>query len=276
MEPGLSAIANNIRLKTFKAIANAGGGHFGGSLSEIEILTVLYFSEMHIDPRNPALDSRDRFILSKGHGGPGLYVTLAERGFFPEEWLSELDKNGSRLPKHIDRFKLPGLDVSSGALGQGLSVAAGMALAARLDGHDLRVYVLMGDGECDEGQVWEAAMAASKYQLDHLVAIVDRNGCQVDGDCGDVMPTESLAAKWAAFGWQVFQADGHDVRDLQDAFGRARIQAGRPSLIIASTIKGKGVSFMEGCFQWHSGSLTPDQYRLALSELESRVSKDAG
>jgi transketolase len=276
MEPRLAAIANKIRLETFKAIAHAGGGHFGGSLSESEILAVLYFSEMNIDPCQPDMAGRDRFILSKGHGGPGLYTTLALRGFFPKEWLAELDKNGSRLPKHIDRFKLPGLDVSSGALGQGLSVATGMALAARLDGSSLRIYTVMGDGECNEGQVWEAGMTAAKYHLDNLAAIIDQNGGQVDGACCAVMPTESLEAKWSAFGWQVFQADGHNVHDLQSALAKARECRGRPSMIIASTIKGKGVSFMESQYQWHSGSMTPEQYRQALSELERRVDEDAG
>lgn len=266
----LQHIANNIRLETFKAITNAGGGHFGGCMSEIEILTVLYFSEMRIDPQNPLMEDRDRFILSKGHGGPGLYATLAERGFFPKEWLKELDKNGSRLPKHIDRFKLPGLDVSSGALGQGLSIATGMALAAKLDRKALRVYVLMGDGECNEGQIWEAAMTAAKYKLDNLTGIIDVNRAQVDGMCADVMPTAPMVSRWESFGWNTIQVDGHDTGALQAAFQRARSTAGKPSIIIAATIKGKGISFMEDNYRWHSGSLSPEQYNTAVAELEGR------
>ncbi len=265
----LQQTAQRIRASTFKAIAEAGGGHFGGSLSLTEILTALYFNVLRIDPCNHQWDERDRFILSKGHGGPALYATLAERGFFPAEWLSELDQSGSRLPKHVDRFKLPGIDVSSGALGQGLSIAVGMALAARIDGKDTRFYVVMGDGECNSGQVWEAAMAASKYHLDAITGIVDRNCCQVDGTSDDVMPLEPFASKWESFGWHVLCAHGHDVSVLIQAMESARAVADRPSVIIANTMKGKGVSFMECRYEWHSGKVTREMFETGMTELQT-------
>lgn len=271
MYKDLQKKANKIRLNTFKAISNAGGGHFGGSLSESEILTVLYFKEMRIDPNNPQMEDRDRFVISKGHGGPGLYATLAERGFFPKELLGELDKNGSRLPKHVDRLKLPGIDTSSGALGQGLSIGVGMAISSKIDSKDVRVYVLMGDGECDEGQIWEAAMSASKFQLDNLVGLVDRNFLQVDGTCEEIMPTEPLSKKWEAFGWHVACVDGHSVSEISKALNNARKIKGKPCVIIANTVKGKGVSFMEGSCAWHSGNLSPEQYEIAIEELEGGI-----
>jgi len=264
----LTATAAKIRLETFRAIARAGGGHFGGSLSVVEILTVLYFSTMKIDPRDPHGDERDRFILSKGHAGPALYVTLAERGFFPREWLGELDQDGSRLPKHIDRSRLPGIDVSSGALGQGLSIGVGIALGARLDARDTRVYVVLGDGECNEGQIWEAAMTAAKYGLHNLTTVIDRNKAQVDGLSAEVMPTDPLADKWRVFGWEVLNVNGHNVQQLQTTLDRAKKTRGKPTLIIAETIKGRGVSFMEGRYEWHSGMVKEEQYSTAISDLE--------
>ena len=266
----LQEIANRIRQTTFKAIADAGGGHFGGCLSVVEILTALYFGILRIDPANPQMEERDRFVLSKGHGGPALYVTLAERGFFPKEWLSELDQAGGRLPKHVDRSKMPGIDTSSGALGQGLSVGAGMALAAKMDSKDIRVYVVMGDGECNEGQVWEAAMTASKYHLDNLIGIVDRNNLQVDGTSDEIMPLESFASKWQSFGWNVLGVDGHNVEAILDAIKVAIDTKGRPTVIIAKTVKGKGVSFMEDRFEWHSGSVSQEQLESGMSELQGR------
>jgi len=217
MPTDLQETAHRMRRETFKAIAGAGGGHFGGSLSEMEILTALWFKILRVDPANPLWEGRDRFILSKGHGGPGLYVILAELGYFPKEWLKELDKSGGRLPKHVD-LGIPGVDISSGSLGQGLSIGIGMALASRIDGSDRRIYVVMGDGECDEGQVWEAAMAAVKYGLDHLTAVIDRNGVQVDGTCAEIMPNDPFVDKWKAFGWHVLRVDGHDVKALVEAF----------------------------------------------------------
>lgn len=263
----LQKIADKIRLTTFKAMSDAGGGHFGGSLSVVEILTVLYFSVMNVDENNPNLHLRDRFILSKGHGGPALYATLVEKGFFPEDWLNELDKNGSRLPKHIDRSKAPGIDVSSGALGQGLSVAVGMALAARLDKNPTQVYVVMGDGECNEGQVWEAAMSAAKFELCNITAFVDRNKMQVDGMSDDVMPLGDFADKWKAFGWHVEEVDGHDVGQILNAVGNAKNRKDKPSIVIANTLKGKGVSFMEGRPEWHSGAVTEEQMKKGIEDL---------
>ena len=268
----LQQVAHRMRLETFKAIAAAGGGHFGGSLSEIEILTALWFKVLRVDPTNPHWDARDRFILSKGHGGPGLYVMLAERGFFPKSWLAELDKSGGKLPKHVD-FGIPGIDISSGSLGQGLSIGIGMALASRVDRSDRRIYVVMGDGECDEGQVWEAAMAAVKYGLDNMAAIIDRNRVQVDGTCAEIMPNDPFLDKWRAFGWNVLHVDGHDVEAVAAALETARTTTGKPTMIVADTVKGKGVSFMEGQAKWHSGSVTPEQYAVALAELSKELAK---
>jgi transketolase len=270
MTTDLQTLAQRIRLDTFKMIAGAGGGHFGGSLSEVEILTTLYFSELRLDSDNPKNPNRDRLILSKGHGGPALYVILAEKGYFPKEWLAELDKSGGRLPKHVDLI-VPGAELSSGSLGQGLSAGIGMALAARLDKTDSRIYVVTGDGELDEGQCWEAAMCAAKYKLDNLTAIVDWNCVQVDGTCDEVMPTSPLDAKWAAFGWHVIAVDGHNVGELQDALKLARNIKEQPTVIIARTIKGKGVSFMENQAKWHSGSVSNEQYETAVAELERRT-----
>jgi len=272
MPRNLQEVAHRMRLLTFRAIAEAGGGHFGGSLSEMEILTALWFKVLRVDPANPGWDGRDRFILSKEHGGPGLYVILAERGYFPKEWLKELDKSGGRLPKHVD-LGIPGVDISSGSLGQGLSIGIGMALASRIDGSDRRIYVVMGDGECDEGQVWEAAMAAPKYALDNLTGVIDRNRVQVDGTCAEIMPNDPFLDKWKAFGWHVLHVDGHDVHALVEAFETARTIAGRPTMIVADTVKGKGVSFMEGQARWHSGSVTAEQYEAACVELSKELTK---
>jgi transketolase len=272
MSTYLQQVAHRMRLETFKAIAGAGGGHFGGSLSEIEILTALWFRVLQVDPSNPQWDGRDRFILSKGHGGPGLYVMLAERGFFPKSWLAELDQSGGRLPKHVD-FGIPGIDISSGSLGQGLSVAVGMALASRVDGSDRRIYVVMGDGECDEGQVWEAAMAAAKYGLDSVTAIIDRNRVQVDGTCAEIMPNDPFLDKWRAFGWHVLHVDGHDVDAIVAALKTASTTVGKPTMIVADTVKGKGVSFMEGQAKWHSGSVSREQYETAVAELSKELTK---
>jgi transketolase len=266
----LRRIAREIRITTFKAIANAGGGHFGGSLSICEILAVLYFQVMKIDPQRPDAADRDFFVLSKGHGGPALYATLALRGFFPVSKLRELDKPLSPFPKHVDRLKLAGIEASTGPLGQGLSLACGMAIALKQQARANRVYVLMGDGELDSGQVWEAAMTASKYGLDNLTALVDRNRCQVDGTTRDVMPTEPLADKFAAFGFRVFHADGHDTGSLLEAVRQSRRTRDKPSVVLARTVKGRGVSFMENRFQWHSGSVTPEEYARALADLEER------
>lgn len=269
----LERTSNEIRRSAFKAMYDAGKGHFGGSLSVIEILTVLYFKILRIDPKNPRKKDRDRLILSKGHAGPALYATLAERGFFPKERLAELDKSGSGLPKHVDRLKVPGVDVSSGSLGQGLSIGVGMALAAKLDSKDIRIYVVLGDGELQEGQVWEATMAGYKYKLDNLIAIVDYNRLQIDGPVEKVMPIEPIVNKWEAFGWNVILVEnGHSIPDLLNSFDAAINNKGKPSVIIAKTVKGKGISFMENQFKWHSGSITKEQYEIGMTDLERGVS----
>ena len=267
----LKSIAENIRLNTFKAIANAGGGHFGGSLSVIEILTVLYFEVMNIDPENPDDKDRDRLVLSKGHAGPALYTTLAIRGYFPLEDLKDLDKPLSKFPKHVDRLKLEGIDVSSGALGMGLSTAAGMAISAQQQKKDIYIYVVLGDGEINSGQIWEAAMTAAKYKLGNIIAILDRNNCQIDGPAEEVMPMEPLADKWASFGWKVHHSDGHDIASLLEAIYDAKKNRQSPNIIIADTVKGCGVSLMEGKWQWHSGKVTEEECKTCVMELEKRL-----
>lgn len=267
----LKNIAKQLRINTFKAIANAGGGHFGGSLSVIEILAVLYFDIMKIDPEKPDNYERDRFILSKGHSGPALYTTLAMRGYFPLSDLKGLDQPLSNFPKHVDRLKLKGIDASTGALGQGLSIACGMAISLKQQHRDNLVYVVMGDGELDSGQVWEAAMTASKYKLDNIIALIDRNTLQIDGPTEEIMPLEPLKDKWISFGWNVNEAEGHDVKSILDSIHTAQKSKGKPNMIIAKTIKGYGISFMESKWQWHSGSIDEEQYKSCLFELEEKV-----
>jgi transketolase len=263
----LQEMSHKIRQTTFQAISHAGGGHYGGSLSISEILTVLYFKVMRVNSENPDDYERDRFILSKGHGGPALYTTLALRGYFPLSELDKLDKPLSKFPKHIDRLKLKGIEASTGPLGQGLSIASGMGISLKQQHRSNRVYILMGDGECDSGQLWEAAMTASKYKLDNLTAIVDRNNCQIDGTCDEIMPLEPLGDRFTAFGWEVFTVDGHDIDALEKALDAAVRVKNKPSVIIANTIKGRGISFMENRFEWHSGALSKEQYEQAAKEL---------
>jgi transketolase len=263
----LKNIARQLRLNTFKAITNAGGGHYGGSLSVIEIIAVLYFDIMRINPKNPDDDARDRFVLSKGHAGPVLYTALAMRGYFPLDDLKYLDKPLSSFPKHVDRLKLKGIDASTGSLGQGLSIACGMAISLKQQKKDNLVYVVLGDGELDSGQTWEAAMAASKYGLDNIIAIIDRNQVQIDGSTEEIMPIEPLKDKWTAFGWRASEVDGHDVAALHSEIINAQKKSGKPNIIIAKTIKGCGISFMEGKWQWHSGTIDGSQYKSCLLEL---------
>ena len=268
-ERALEDIAHRMRVRTVEMLSGVGSGHWGGSLSAVEILTCLYFGIMRVDPKNPSWPDRDRFVASKGHVGPALYPILAEKGFFPHEMLSELDKPGGRLTKHVDRFKCPGVDLSAGCLGQGLSAGAGMAAAAKLDRRDYRVFVLLGDGELDSGQIWEAAMAATKYRLDNLIAIVDRNSIQLDGSTDtaeEIMPLEPLADKWRAFGWEVRDVDGHSIPRLLPAL-REPAQAGRPLVVIARTVKGKGISFMEGKKEWHHRAISPGEAKQAMAEV---------
>lgn len=264
----LEQIANELRVAVVKSIYNAGSGHLGGSLSAADILAALYFEKMRINPDEPDWDERDRFVLSKGHAGPILYATLAMRGYFPVEELSTLRKMGSRLSGHPACFKAPGVDMTSGSLGHGLSVGLGMRLAGRVRGKDYRVFVLLGDGELQEGQVWEAAMAAAHFKVDNLVAIVDYNRVQLDGTIDEIMEVAPLADKWRSFGWQVLTMDGHDMGDILDNLDEAIAQSQEgPVVIIADTVKGKGVSFMEGKSAWHGRAPTEEEYRQALAEL---------
>ncbi|MCL6448703.1 MAG: transketolase [Armatimonadetes bacterium] len=259
--------ARQIRAHIIKMTAAAGSGHPGGSLSAADIVTALYFHLLRIDPQNPAWPDRDRFILSKGHAAPLLYAALAERGFFPVEELLTLRKLGSRLQGHPDMKSLPGVEVSTGSLGQGLSAGNGMALAAKLDGRDYRVFVLLGDGEIQEGMVWEAAMAAAHYRLDNVTAFLDYNGLQIDGPITEVMSPEPVADKWRAFGWDVQEIDGHDIGQIIKAVEVARQVKGKPQMIVAKTCKGKGVSFMENQVDWHGTAPKPEQAEKALAEL---------
>ncbi len=272
IEGRLRKIADEIRLETFKVIAEAGGGHFGGSLSIVEILTVLYFLKMKVDPSRPGDESRDMFVLSKGHGGPALYTTLAKRGFFSyNELYDGLDKPLSRFPKHVDRNMLESIELSTGPLGQGLSMACGIAISLKQQKKVNMVYVVLSDGELDSGQVWEAAMSAAKYKLDNIIAIVDRNNSQIDGPVEEVMPTDPLDKKWEAFGWEVFKADGHSIGSIIAAIDSAKIKNSQPKIIIANTVKGFGVSFMENSSEWHSGKVDEEQYKLGLKELQRRL-----
>jgi transketolase len=264
----MEAIAKKLRRHIITMIGKAGSGHPGGSLSAVEILTTLYFKVLRHKPRDPHWSDRDRFILSKGHAAPALYATLAECGYFPVEELLTLRQMDSRLQGHTDRTLTPGVEMSAGALGQGLSFAIGVALAGRLNLKDYGVYVLLGDGECDEGQVWEAAMAAAHFKVDNLVAIVDNNGQQIGGWNRDVMNLEPFDKKWQAFGWHIIEVDGHSVPQLIQAFDRAKKIKRQPTVIIAHTIKGKGVSFMENNPDFHGKAPNAEEVKLALKELE--------
>lgn len=263
----LQGKARVLRQDIVKMLGQAGSGHTGGSLSAADIVACLYFWEMKLDTRNPRWPDRDRFVLSKGHAAPLLYAVLAEKGFFPREDLAGLRKFGSPLQGHPDMKKVPGVEASTGSLGQGIAWAIGMALAGRLDRKDYRVYALLGDGELQEGMVWEAVMAGAHYQLDNLVAIVDFNGLQIDGRVEDVMSPLPIAAKFGAFGWQAVEIDGHDYRQIMGALNLARETRGRPTAIVARTIKGRGVSFIENLVDWHGKAPNPEQVAQALAEL---------
>ena len=254
-------------------VFRAASGHIGGSLSSMDILTELYFEEMRIDPAAPRAERRDRFVMSKGHCTPALYSVLALRGYFPEKELELFRSIEGHLSGHPDMNYVPGVDMSTGSLGQGISAAVGMAIAGKLDRMDYRVYALLGDGEIEEGQVWEAAMSAAKYKLDNLCAIVDVNGLQIDGRTADVMPSEPLDAKFAAFNWHVIKVDGHDFDALRAAFAEARQVKGQPTVLIAKTVKGKGVSFMENDAGWHGKAPNAEQYEKAVAELDAAVKR---
>lgn len=245
-------------------------GHPGGSLSAVEILTTLYYERLNVLPDNPSYLDRDRFILGKGHAAPILYLVLAERGFFPKTELGTLRQINSRLQGHPCARKTPGVDLSTGPLGLGISAAVGMAAAAKLDNKKLYTYVLMGDGESQEGIVWEAAMAASKFKLDNLIGIIDYNGVQLDGTVEEIMPMGNLADKWKAFGWYVIETDGHDIQAMLTAIDQAKTVTGQPVMIIAKTVKGKGISFMEGKNTWHGKPISDQEYADALRELGVR------
>ena len=254
-------------------VFRAASGHIGGSFSAMDILTELYFEEMRIDPAAPRAPGRDRFVLSKGHCTPALYSILALRGYFPEKDLELFRSIKGHMSGHPDMAHVPGVDMSTGSLGQGISAAVGMALAGKLDGAPYRVYALLGDGEVEEGEVWEAAMSAAKYGLDNLCAIVDVNGPQIDGRTADVMPSEPLDRKFAAFNWHVITVDGHDFDALRAAFAEARQVKGQPTVLIAKTVKGKGVSFMENDAGWHGKAPNAEQYEKAMAELDAAVKR---
>lgn len=264
----LAKHANQVRKGIVKGVHSAKAGHPGGSLSAADIFTFLYFEELNIDPKNPKNPNRDRFVLSKGHTAPGLYAALAHRGYFPEEDLLTLRHLGSYLQGHPDMKHIPGVDMSSGSLGQGISAAVGMALGARMSGKDFRVYTLLGDGEIQEGQVWEAAMFAGHRKLDNLCVIVDNNGLQIDGNIDDVCSPYPIDKKFEAFNFHVINVDAHDFDAIRAAFKEARETKGMPTAIIAHSLKGKGVSFMEGVADWHGKAPNDEEFAVAMADLE--------
>ncbi|NEZ46716.1 transketolase [Clostridium niameyense] len=263
----LKEIAKQIRKDIVYMLTESGSGHPGGSLSAVEILTTLYFNEMNVDPKNPRDLGRDRFVLSKGHAAPVLYSALARRGFFSVDELKTLRKLGSMLQGHPNMNDVPGVDMSTGSLGQGISAAVGMALAGKLDKSNYRVYALLGDGELEEGQVWEAAMAAAHYKLDNLTAFVDYNGLQIDGPCTEVMSAVPIADKYLAFGWNVIEIDGHNFEEILEAIDKAKSVKEKPTMIICKTVKGKGVSFMENQVGWHGKAPSTEEFEKAVVEI---------
>jgi len=264
----LGETAKTLRKDIVRMLAEAGSGHSGGSLSAVEIVTALYFKKMRHRPNEPRWPDRDRFVLSKGHAAPVLYAALAESGYFPKEELMKLRKIDAMLQGHPDCVKTPGIEVSTGSLGQGLAVANGMAATAKLDNKEWRVYALIGDGESQEGEIWEAAMFAAHNKLDNMTAFLDRNHLQIDGDTEDVMAIEPIADKWRAFGWNVIEINGHDFKEIFDAMEKAEQTKNKPTMIIANTCKGKGVCFMENKVEWHGAVPSKEQEAEALKELE--------
>jgi len=264
----LNETAREMRCSIISMIHAAKSGHPGGALSAADIMTALYWNELDVRPQEPGWPERDRVILSKGHTCPVIYAALAMKGFFDISVLQTLRKMGSILQGHPDMKKVPGLDMTSGSLGQGLSIGVGMAIGAKADRLKSRIYVILGDGEIQEGQIWEAAMSAAKYRLDNLVAVVDVNNLQVDGFCSDIMPVEPIDKKWEAFGWEVIKIDGHDMQQILDAFAKARTVSGRPAVILADTVKGKGVDYMENVCEWHGMAPNDEQCQDALCQLK--------
>lgn len=269
----LAIIANKVRKHALTGVYNAQSGHPGGSLSIADVLTLLYFEVMNVDPKDPQNPDRDRFVLSKGHTAPALYGTLAERGYFPVEDIAGLRSVGSYLQGHPVLNKIPGIDMSTGSLGQGVSVAGGMALAAKLDKKDYRVYSILGDGELEEGQVWEQAMFAPHYKLDNFTIFVDNNGLQIDGDITKVMNPTPIDEKFKAFGWNVIMVDAHNFEELYNAIEAAKACKGKPTAIIMKSVKGKNVSFMENNAAWHGSAPNEEQYNQAIAELDAKIAE---
>lgn len=272
----LSLHAANVRKMALEAVYSAGAGHPGGSLSAADILTYLYMEEMNVNPDEPKAADRDRFVLSKGHCSPALYGVLAERGFIPKEDIKTFRYADSYLQGHPDMKGVPGVDMSTGSLGQGISAACGMAKAAKLNGKDYRVYTMLGDGECEEGQVWEAAMFAAHYKLNNLIAFLDFNGLQIDGDITKVMNPTPFDKKFEAFGWNVIRINAHDFNLIEAAVKEAKSVEDKPTLILADSIKGKGVSFMENKAEWHGAAPNKEQYEQAISELDAYINEIGG
>lgn len=267
----LKKIANEVRIGIIEEVYNAQSGHPGGALSVADILTVLYFNEMNVDEKNPDMPNRDRLVLSKGHASPALYSVLANRGFFEKDKLKTFRKIDSNLQGHPDKNKVKGVDMTTGSLGQGLSAANGMALAGKLNKSNYRVYCILGDGELEEGQIWEAAMTSHHYKLDNLCVIVDNNNLQIDGKVEDVMNIYPIVDKFKSFGFETIQIDGHNITQIMEAFGQARKIKGKPTAIIAKTIKGKGVSYMENQVGWHGKAPNEDEYKRAINELKNII-----
>lgn len=274
-EKELQSFARHIRELTIQAIGRLGVGHIGGAMSIADLLAVLYGKHLNSDPQNPTMKGRDRLVLSKGHAGPALYATLAIRGFFPVDWLWTLNQGGSRLPSHCDRNKTPGIDMTTGSLGQGLSSACGIAYGNRMDGYNCWTFVIVGDGELDEGQNWEAAMFAAHYKLDRLIAFMDYNKMQIDGYTRDIMDLGDVEGKWRSFGWRTLRLNGHDIGALDSAIDLAKRGSGQPTMIIMDTIKGKGCSFAEGNVGNHNMNVTAAQMEEALAALRSENSSDS-
>ncbi|MCL2636853.1 MAG: transketolase [Oscillospiraceae bacterium] len=272
----LQITATKVRMGIIEGVYNAKSGHPGGSLSIADTITYLYNHLMNVDPANPKMPDRDRFVLSKGHCAPALYSVLANRGFFPVDELKTLRKSGSRLQGHPVMDKVPGVDMSTGSLGQGISVACGMALSGKVSGDSYRVYAVLGDGEIQEGMVWEAAMFAAHYKLDNLCAILDNNGLQIDGKIDDVMSPNPIDEKFKAFGWNVICIDAHDFDQIEKAFYEAQCKTGQPTVIIQKSAKGKGVSFMENQVGWHGAAPNDEQYATAMSELQATLAELEG
>lgn len=272
----LAIKANEARILGLTMVHDAASGHPGGSMSCLDLVTALYFNVMHVDTQNPQDPDRDRFVMSKGHCSPAMYPVLALRGFFPVEELKMFRRVDGHMSGHVEMHYVPGVDMSTGSLGQGISAAVGMALAGKQSKKDYRVYAILGDGEVAEGQVWEAMMAANKYHLDNLCACVDVNGLQIDGATKDVMPTEPLDKKFEAFGWHVIQIDGHDFAQIEAAYQEAAATKGQPTMILAHTVKGKGVSFMENNAGWHGKAPNDEQFAQAKAELEAAIKELEG